>query len=274
MRVLVALILSLIVSAPAAGERKTPRLAMPMDQCFAHLPYGQPKSGRADTSMICRQGYALEHDNKAKIPAWVAYTLTPEHAVGCYPRVGTFKSDPSIDEDNSAKMKDYAKSGYDIGHMANDSDMRWDPLVEVESNLFANAAPQLPGLNRAAWKMLEDQTRAWATQRQHSLLIYVGPVYEKRAPTTIGTGQVTVPLSFYKIIVDQETNETMVFLYPHQESGAPPSSFQTSLAIVQRLTQIVFPLPPKSVMSSALWPANTKSARFEKVKTCILQQRP
>lgn len=266
--------LSLIVSAAYAGERAVPRPAMPMDQCFAHLPYGQPKSSRADTSMICRQGYSLEHDNKAKIPAWVAYTLTPKRAIGCKPRVSTFRPDPSIDESNSAKMKDYAKSGYDIGHMANSADMRWSAQVELESNLFANAAPQLPGLNRAAWKMLEDQTRAWAVQRQNPLLIYVGPVYKKVAPTTIGHGRVTVPSSFYKIIIDQKTKETMVFLYPHQASGAPPSSFQTSLAVVQGLTQIVFPLPPKVVLSHALWPSDAKSARFEKVKACVIAQKP
>lgn len=274
MRVLLALFLSLIASTTNAGELLAPRQAMTMDHCSQHVPYGAPKSAREDTTPICREGYALEHDNKAHIPAWVAYSLTPEQALGCYPRVGRFQPDPSIADADSAHAKDYAKSGYDIGHMANDGDMRWSPQVEVESNLFANAAPQLPGLNRAGWKMLEDQTRAWAVQRGHPLLIYVGPVYEKIAPTTIGKDHVSVPLSFYKIIVDQETNEVMVFLYPQQETSEPPSSFQISLAVVQGLTQIVFPLPAKVAFSRGVWPASAKSARYQKVRTCILAQRP
>ena len=236
---------------------------MQMSKCAAHTLYGVPESARSDTTEICRQGYALEHDNKAKIPAWVAYTLTPEKAVGCFPRVSTFKMDPSIEPAFSARIKDYAKSGYDIGHMANSGNMRWSPQAEVESNVFSNAAPQVPGLNRAAWRMLEDQTRAWAIERQRPLLIYVGPVYEKRAPTTIGVGKVTVPLSFYKIIIDTKTNEILVFLYPHQESGAPPSSFQSSLYAVQSLTQIIFPIPARPIFSQTLWPADTKSARYE-----------
>ena len=273
MRSLISL-LFLLISTHVAANSIAIRQSMPMDKCAAHTPYGIPKSARSDTTQICRHGYALEHDNKAKIPAWVAYTLTSDKAVGCKPRVSTFRMDPSIDADSSARMKDYSKSGYDIGHMANSGDMRWSARAEAESNVFSNAAPQLAGLNRAAWKMLEDQTRAWAIQRQNDLLIYVGPIYEKRAPSTIGVGKVTIPLSFYKIIVDSKTNEVIVFLYPHQESGAPPSSFQTSLHVVQSLTQIVFPIPQRSILSVSIWPADTKSARYEKTKTCILAQKP
>lgn len=274
MHIFAALFLSLVVSIANAGENNLVRHSMPMDQCAAHVPYGLPTSQRSHTTLICRQGYALEHDNKAKIPAWVAYTLTPEKALGCFPRVSVFRPDPSIDAENTAKTKDYAKSGYDIGHMANSADMRWNANVEAESNVLSNAAPQLPGLNRGAWKTLEDLTRAWATQRQHNLLIYVGPVYEKVAPSTIGAGEVTIPLSFYKIIIDQETRETMVFLYPNQDSSDLPSSFQTSLALVQGITQLVFPLPTKAMLNLTVWRANTKSARYEKTKTCILSQKP
>lgn len=270
MRILLTLLLSLFVSAPQAAE--LPRPSMQMDQCTQHLPYGIPRSARQDTTMICHEGYALEHDNKAHIPAWVAYSLTPEHAVGCYPRISRFQIDPSIGE-ASAKPKDYAKSGYDIGHMANDSDMRWSRLTELESNLFDNAAPQLPGLNRGAWKMLEDQTRAWVTYRQHPILIYVGPVYEKTAPTTIGKSMVTVPLSFYKILVDQVTGEVLVFLYPQQESTAPPSSFVSSVALVQSLTQLVFPLPKNATSSNTLWTSSTKSNRGAKAQVCMLPSR-
>lgn len=275
MRPIISFFLSLVFATSAlATDTSAIRLSMPMSACANQIPFGAPKSARSDTTEICRQGYALEHDNKAKIPAWVAYTLTSNHALGCHPRLGTFKVDPSIRPEATAHMKDYAKSGYDIGHMANNGDMRWDQQVEIESNVFSNAAPQLPGLNRAAWKMLEDLTRAWATQREHTLLIYVGPVYEKQASTTIGIGQVTVPLSFYKIIIDLETNEILTFLYPHQDSGESPSSFKSTLPLVQSLTQIVFPIPMRPVFSPGMWPSNTKSARYEKTKTCILAQKP
>ncbi len=275
MRSFISALISLVIASSAwAGNASVIRPSLPMELCAQHVPFGVPASMRENTTKVCRAGYALEHDNKAKIPAWVSYTLSPERAVGCAPRVSTFRPDPAIDPEFSAKLKDYAKSGYDIGHLANSADMRWDPQAEVESNVLSNAAPQTPGLNRAAWKMLEDQTRAWAVQRQHSLLIYTGPVYEKVAPTTIGHSQVTVPLSFYKIIVDQQTNEILAFLYPNQESSAPPSSFQTSFQLVQNLTQIIFPIPQRVVFSQALWPASTRSARYEKVKTCILAQKP
>jgi endonuclease G len=230
-----------------------------MEQCAAHLPYGQPKSPKQDTTAVCRIGYALEHDNRAKIPAWVSYTLTPEHAIGCFPRISRFQPEPSLRSDATAVMKDYAKSGYDIGHMANDSDMRWSVQAEQESNIFANAAPQLPGLNRASWKSLEVRTRSWAVGRQHPLLVYVGPIYSM-TEEQIGRG-VVVPSAFYKVIVDETTLEVMAFIYQHLESSDTPEMHLSSLAEVQRQTGIVLPMPAGAKLGGPIWPVTGSSIK-------------
>ena len=154
----------------------------------------------------------LEHDNKAKIPQWVSYVLAPEKAVGCEKRINAFKSDRYLPADKRAEMKDYAKSGYDIGHIANSADMSWDLSAARESFILSNMAPQEPGFNRGIWKKLEDQTRAWAVNRSHKILIYAGPTYNREQDRTIGANFVTVPNGFYKILIDLDTNDVLIFL--------------------------------------------------------------
>ena len=63
-----------------------------------------------------------------------------------------------------AEPADYVGSGFDMGHIAPDGDMRWDPDVERKSSMLSNMTPQLPGLNRGLWKLLKTAVRAGADQ--------------------------------------------------------------------------------------------------------------
>jgi endonuclease G len=237
----------------------------PIEQCKQHLPWGVPKGPKTDASLVCRDGYALEHDNKAHIPIWVAYLLTPESAVGCEDRAPGFKPDPSVRA--SATAKDYAKSGYDIGHMANSDDMRLTPQLSIDSNVYSNAAPQLAGLNRAAWKALEIRSRSWAVGRDHPLQIYVGTIYSQKGATTIGASQVVVPTGFFKMLTDTVTLEEIAFIYPHANSKASPTTFKTSFAEVQKQTGYTFPLPAGVKRDGPIWPVNGSSIKL-KAATC------
>jgi endonuclease G len=261
MRILVALFLVVCFSARA----EVIALANPTASCAKHIPYGQPKALTQDTTVVCRDGYILEHDNKAHVPIWVAYTLTPETALGCFPRVSRFQPDPSVRA--SAVAHDYAKSGYDIGHMANDSDMRWSAKAQRESNLFPNAAPQLPGLNRAAWKSLEVRTRSWAVGRKNPILVYVGPIYNVKLDPTIGSNRVVVPHAFYKVLVDQKTGDALAFIYAQADSTDGPDTFLSSLAQVQRQTGVVLPMPKNAKFSKTTWPVTASSIK-QKATTC------
>lgn len=248
MRLLPALLL--VFSVAAGATSISPQL--PVETCSELIPYGAPKSAKQDTSTICRVGFVYEHDNRAHIPVWVAYTLNRTKALGCFPRAERFRVDPALPKGASATAKDYAKSGYDIGHMAPDSDMRWARQASDDASIFSNAAPQLPGLNRAAWKALEVRTRTWALDRD--LLIYVGPIYPAKGASTIGPSKVVVPTAFYKVLVDTKTGETVSFIYPQAESQKSPDAFRTTLAEVQRQTGLVLPMPKTAKHMRAPWP--------------------
>ena len=237
----------------------------PIAECAQHLPYGVPKSGVSDTTTICRPGYALQYDNKAKIPIWVAYSLNRATATGCAPRAKSFYQDPDIPSTARAGAKDFAKSSYQIGHLANSADMRWSTQASTDSNVFSNTAPQVGKLNIGAWKELEGRTRSWALDRD--LKIYVGTIYRKRGASTIGANSVVVPAAFFKVLVDTQSREVVAFIYPNEASLDDPRTFQTSLAEVQRQAGITLPMPPGRIFRDTLWPV-TASAASKKAVTC------
>ncbi|WP_131798045.1 DNA/RNA non-specific endonuclease, partial [Enterobacter roggenkampii] len=54
-----------------------------------------------------------------------------------------------------ARLKDYAKSGYDMGHMTAAGDAG-TAQEQLETFSLANMTPQLPDLNRKAWRLMEE----------------------------------------------------------------------------------------------------------------------
>jgi endonuclease G, mitochondrial len=236
------------------------RPTLPMAQCHQFYPFGLPKI--ENVTWVCREGYVLAFNEQLKMPVWVSYVLDKEKASGCFPRVGGFVKDPSVQ--NSAKASDYAKSGYDIGHMANDGDMRWSQQTQTESNVFTNAAPQLPSLNRGSWALLEDVTRSWAITRNTTLLIQVGAF---KGETTIGkNNDVNVPKAFYKVITDLSSNQVQAFYYTQEDSNKKPN--QTKVYVKNLDTPLS--LPPKFKESKTIWPLG-KNAKKERSVACSLK---
>lgn len=237
--------------------------------CLATPTFGIPTDSKTNVVTMCRKAYILQEDEVAKIPSWVAYTLTPKETVGCVPRSNAFKADGDLSKGQRSEKSDYAKSGYDIGHIANDADMSWNPDVEKESFLLSNMAPQLPEFNRGIWKVLESDVRAWAYSRNHELVVYAGPIYDSSKDKTIGADKVVVADGFYKIVVDTQTKETLAFIFPHK--GAPDANlvpFLTSVSAVEKATGITFPVPSDKSKVGNLWQTDLKSVAAEKKKEC------
>lgn len=253
------LALSLTSTAATAWDQWAP---LPINACNVQAPYGFPKASRGDlmgnSQAICRHAYVTLHDNVAKIPVWVSYTLQPQNALGCVPRSNGFMPDNSLPKGKRAELSDYAKSGYDIGHVAPNGDMSFDNQAELESFLLTNMYPQLPGLNRGIWKLLETATRGWAVQRGHALVVYAGAIYGT-GDKTIGANQVVVPRAFYKIITDTTTGEVMAFLFKHEGAqGNDLTKVRVSLDTVEKLSGVAFAFPTnaREVPLNQIWPVD------------------
>ena len=154
------------------------------------VKYGLPKDNTSNAITICRTAYEVRYDPIAKVPIWVAYTLKPSHTVGCVLRSNSFAADKSLPEVARSYVSDYAVSGYDAGHIANDADMSWDDKVERESFILSNIAPQTPELNRGIWRTLEAAVRSWAYNSGDDIAVYAGAIYDMKEGRTIGPDKV------------------------------------------------------------------------------------
>lgn len=82
----------------------------------------------------------------------MAYTLTAKNLQSKQVRRrDRFKSDPEV-KIHPVRPKDYAKSGYDKGHLAPAADMTYSLASMRNSFLMTNISPQIPGCNRGIWK--------------------------------------------------------------------------------------------------------------------------
>jgi len=251
------LILSLfLVITSLSASAWTQRQPFPVEQCKVHAPYGFPIS--AGAVALCQQAYLVGYDAAAKLPKFVTYELLPQNALGCVARTNAFAANQFVP--NGAVPGDYAGTGYDKGHMAPDGDLSWDPQVEYESFLMTNMSPQAGSLNRGIWKLLETSVRGWSVQRNQSYTIYVGGIYDAN-DKKIGNG-VVVPHGFYKIVINNQTNEVAGWAFPHvapyPNLGNDLTKFRLPIAQIEKVGGVDFKFPAgaKELQPGQEWPVD------------------
>jgi len=256
--------LLLLPTLAIAANQQPPK---PIDSCKVQVPYGLP-STIANHPIICRSAYILEHDPIAKIPNWVAWTLTPDHAIGCVVRTNAFATDQSLPDGQRSESKDYAASGYDQGHLANDADMSWDDQVEHESFYMSNMSPQLPSVNRGTWKNLESAARAWVYLTKHPFTEYAGNIYSS-ASKKIGVNKVVVPDALFKIVIDNTTKRSYAFLMNNKDGlDSDFTKYQVTVADIEKATGTTFPVPDSKTIKNPLLPVDLKTLAEDKKKQC------
>jgi endonuclease G len=264
-KLLLILIAALSVSAHA-WEQRPP---LPLAACKTHAPYGFADTTR-EVKPICREAYLVAYDAPVKIPAYVAYTLLPQNALGCWPRTNAFVADRSIP--NGPTPSDYAGTGYDKGHAAPDGDLSWSEIVEYESFLMTNMYPQHGSLNRGIWKLLETSIRGWAVQTNQSYTIYVGAMYGA-GDETIGNG-VVVPHGYYKIVINNATKEIAGWRFPHTKPyvnlGNDLTKFRAPIVQIQKEAGVSYEYPKgaKELKVGAEWPVDFGALTNAKRAVC------
>lgn len=139
------------------------------------------------------------------------YTLTPLFISYKLYKAGGLNSRKSLSFKSngifpSANKKDYEKSGYDIGHMADAEDFSNDLKNETETFSFYNAQPQTEKMNRGCWKVLEGYTRKKSIN-EHLLIICGGIDFLTKIKN------VSIPNYCFKIIksIDSNTIKSYIF---------------------------------------------------------------
>jgi len=134
-------------------------------------------------------------------------------ALGKETRKDNWLRDNRIDYEAQLDDAWYAKSGFDKGHLSRREDAEWGTNMASAKTAadmtcsYANAAPQVPALNRAIfgyhgkWGTLEQKLLEEGIKLEDGkgsrISLFAGPLFEDDDPVY---GSVQVALSFFKII--------------------------------------------------------------------------
>ena len=191
-----------------------------------------PKSGG---EIVNHTYFSLSYSEPNEQAQWVFFKLTSEYVNGIQERTDDFREDPV--STGSAKLADFKYSGYDRGHLCPAGSMNLNYMSMSESFYLSNMSPQIAGFNRGVWSRLEEQVRSW-TEEYDEVWEITGPVFNNNMDT-IGTSGVTVPGSYYKIIIRNDLH-IIGFLLKHQSSSDKLSDFVVTVDSIENITGIDF----------------------------------
>ena len=197
-------------------------------------------TGKQHGRILRREGYITSYNAEWRIPNWVAWSLTKDHATGPHKRKGmAYHEDMEVAEPR-ATLDDYKGSRYSRGHMCPSGDNKWDAKAQDQSFLLTNMCPQDHNLNGGDWNELEMRCRRWA-ERYGKIYIVAGPIVSKRNPETIGRNHVVVPDKFFKVVLCTEgTPRALGFIYDNRPGHQKMREYVLSVDEVERITGFDF----------------------------------
>lgn len=217
-------------------------------QCPEHFAAGQapnllnPRLATG-TRALCFQAFAVLHSALTRTPLYSAEHLTADRidAARGMARTGEFHAETALPPDGRADLADYARSGFDRGHMSPSGDMP-DMAAQQESFSLANMVPQAPRLNRGLWEGIESAVRTLA-ERRGELYVVTGPIFKGDQLATVG--HIVVPTYVFKAVLDPRSRRAAAYVTENTDDA---TWTPVSMAQLADLTGIdVFPaLPPRA----------------------------
>jgi endonuclease G, mitochondrial len=231
-----------------APLEQTAELASDERLVFGGAPQPMPGAGdEVRCTVLKNQGYIVGYSDWRRDPLWVCYRVFHVEQPFDFPRPSSFASDPRT----AARVKDgdFAKSGYQRGHMApNAAIMReLGRDAQMETFLLSNICPQSPELNERVWERLEAVEKKYADQFEEVWVID-GPIFgdlNGGATARLASG-IAVPTAFFKILIDEEGRrggKPRVFsvIMPQNVAGTElPQQFLTTISEIQKETHLDF----------------------------------
>ena len=157
---------------------------------------------RDDITLLNRTGFTVGYSPSLRHPVWVAYRARAVTNAVPPARPSEFKPDPEAR--GSPLHKEYAKSGFDRGHMAPNHAIAtaYGKAAQAQTFLTSNVCPQRPSLNQGPWYNLEFRIAQLWPERYGDIWVITGAVSSpsgKRLPSGID-----IPSAFYQIVVARE----------------------------------------------------------------------
>jgi endonuclease G len=210
--------------------------------------------------LATRPALISSFDRRLRNPTWVAEHIT---AASLALRDGDrkhsyFAEDTAVPEKFRAKLKDYARSGYDRGHQVPAADAKWSQEAMNDTFFLTNMCPQVgEGFNRDYWAHFEDFCRRLTT-RYPSVRVVTGPLYLPKRDAVDGKWKVSyevignppniaVPTHFYKVIFAEDGTTSGpvsvgAFVLPNAAipNDKPLTDFEVPVEAVERASGLEF----------------------------------
>lgn len=182
---------------------------------------------------LCNEGYAVGYSGITRTPLWSAERITAKQVVqqkGMV-REGVFFADERIPASERAELADFARSGFDRGHLT-PSASGWTRELQAETFALSNIVPQDGTNNRNLHASIEKAVREFALKRG-SLYVITGVIFSGEKTQWIN-GRVAIPNQIFKLVYDPATKRAAAYL----ESNSPGEAYSVvSLSELQQLAR-------------------------------------
>lgn len=197
------------------------------------LPAPSPREQQVQHTL-----FTVSYNEGYELPSWAAWQLTPAQAKAS----GTFKEkfteDPKVSS-GTASARDYKDAGFIIGQLVPPEDMFTSPQAVDETFLMSNTAPFKPSFNKYIWEMIEKLTREWAKEG-NTLYIVAGPVLTDAPFGTFGNNKISIPVRYYKAILDVNGERAIGFIFRSNVANGAPKSFAITVDELEKITGLDF----------------------------------
>ncbi|MBE2188428.1 MAG: DNA/RNA non-specific endonuclease [Candidatus Kapabacteria bacterium] len=162
---------------------------------------GTPTNPSQTDYIIIRPQYVVGYNPDKGIPNWVSWNLNADWFGDVERYSGSFIRDTTLPEGMyRVKHGDYTNSGYNRGHMVR-SEERTATVEDNKSTfILTNVAPQTADLNQGVWLDFEYFLEDLCKIENKELFVIAGS-YCTTNNTLLDEGLVTIPDSYYKIVV-------------------------------------------------------------------------
>jgi endonuclease G, mitochondrial len=171
------------------------------------------------TRELCFGEFGVMHSGVTRTPLWSAEFLQAGQvaAAQTLTRENSFHAEPRLPSGQRAELSDYARSGFDRGHMAPNGDMP-DRASQHDSFTLANMVPQDGDNNRHVWAGIEGAVRKMAS-KEGGLYVITGPAFLGAQLRKVGN--VIVPSHLYKVVYSPRQHAGAAWFVAN-EAGAVP----------------------------------------------------
>lgn len=239
----ILLILAALLNASIAYSGQT---ACP--QFFVGGSAPEETNPKASVRKLCNEEYSVGHSGKTRSPLWGAERMTREsiEAGKGLPRKNNFRPDPRLPVNERSELRDFAKSGYDRGHLFASRNASTGE-AQSESFYLSNVVVQDRENNQNLWEGIEFTVRTLA-KSEKDIFIITGPIFAGSDKAL--KGRVHIPSAMFKCLYLPLKNQGGC--YAANNSPGMDYNIASISQVEQTIGINLFPAIPQAIKDSAI----------------------